>query len=124
MLPVYRKFLGFLPGMVQFDHSKLFVGKQEHANASSLRQESPNPFLMYLRIFPTRAMTDVNGKLKHSKSRFDESFPEQGIDFLILFGFGGQIKTNHDPHNPVLTESHTVPEALGFCVPFENRQPG
>ena len=82
----------WLGAVIQFDVAKLFVGDADDADISELWQKRFHTFFVYFGVFHTGAMANVDGKLKHRKTVFDEVFPKQGVGFLVLFRFSRQIE--------------------------------
>ena len=92
----------------KFHLPELLVGDAENAHLSQGRQIVFDAFDVYVGVFHTRTMAHVDGKLKHGETIGHKALAEIGIRFAFFFGFGRQIKKDHDPHDAVFAKTFHV----------------
>ena len=89
----------------EFHIAKLLVGYSHYTHLTKFRQHPFHALDMHIGIFCTWAMTQIDGKLKHSKTILQEFLAEFRCRFPLLLGFGWQIKKHQHPHNSIFAKT-------------------
>jgi hypothetical protein len=84
--------LFFFLAVKQFHHTKLLIGYGHNAYMAFWREYFFNAFNMYIGIFATAAMAQVNGKLEHTEAVLHNILAELAVNFPVLFGFRWQVE--------------------------------
>lgn len=85
--------------------SKLLIGDAEYPDLSVFWQEGFNSLDVNVGIFLTRTMTNVNGKLKHGETVFQQFLPELISRLTVFLRLSRQIEQNQNPHDAIFTEA-------------------
>ncbi len=85
------KLLFFLT-IEQFHHSELFIGNGHDADMAFRREYFLYTFDVYISIFTTTAMSEVNGKLKHAESIFHNILTKPTVDLPVPLCFCRKVK--------------------------------
>jgi len=91
----------FFFAYIEFDVGELFVGNGEAAHLSVLGQERADSFEVDFGVLAAGAVAHVDGELEHGETVGQEVLSEVGGGFAFLFGVGGEVEENEQPHDAV-----------------------
>jgi hypothetical protein len=91
-----------LPATEKLHHTKLLIGEGKNDDFTPGCQKRLYTLYVHFSVFAAAAMPYINGILQHGKSILLKIFPEPGIVFPVLNGFGWQIKEYKYPQDMIL----------------------
>ena len=103
-----RVFCFFFFALIEFHLSKLLIGNTQYSHLTEFGKHVFYPLYMYIGVFATWTMAQINRKLKHGKTVVDQFLAEIGVCLLLLFGFGWQIEKYQYPHNSIFTKTFQI----------------
>lgn len=95
----------FLLSNKDFHIPKLLVGNANDSYFSFVGNKFLYSTDVYLHIFFTGTMPDIDGELKHCKSIFNKVFSKKGMLPPFPFCLCWEIKENHYPHDSIFAKT-------------------
>ncbi len=77
----------------------------QYPDIAKLGHKRFNPLDVYLSIFSTGAMTQIDGELEHRETISHNALAKQRIGFPLLFRFCRQIEKHQHPHDSIFAKA-------------------